>query len=59
MRLWLAILVPKPIVNLTRFHGVFAPKSQHRVTITPALRNKAKKALPLGQEKHGHKSTSR
>jgi len=26
----LAALVPKPRVNLTRFHGVFAPNSQHR-----------------------------
>jgi len=27
------------------------PNSQHRVTITPALRKKAKQALPTGQEK--------
>ncbi|WP_160190458.1 WbuC family cupin fold metalloprotein [Escherichia coli] len=27
----LAALVPKPRVNLTRFHGVFAPNSKHRV----------------------------
>ncbi len=52
----LAALVPKPRVNLTRFHGVFVrggppPNSRHRVTITPALRNKAKQALPTGQEK--------
>jgi hypothetical protein len=61
----LAALVPKPRVNLTRFHGVFvrgglhgvsctgcpAPNSRHRVTITPALRNKTKQALPTGQEK--------
>jgi hypothetical protein len=52
----LAALVPKPRVNLTRFHGVLVrggppPNSRHRVTITPALRNKAKKALPTGQEK--------
>ena len=47
----LAALVPKPRVNLTRFHGVFAPNSQHRVRITPAKRNKAKQALPKGQEK--------
>jgi len=26
----LAALVPKPRVNLTRFHGVFAPNSQSR-----------------------------
>jgi hypothetical protein len=52
----LAALVPKPRVNLTRFHGVFVrggppPNSRHRVTITPALRNKTKQALPTGQEK--------
>jgi hypothetical protein len=47
----LAALVPKPRVNLMRFHGVFAPNSRHRVTITPSLRNKAKQALPTGQEK--------
>jgi hypothetical protein len=44
-------LVPKPRVNLTCFHGVFAPNSQHRVTITPALRNKTKQTLQTGQEK--------
>jgi hypothetical protein len=52
----LAALVPKPRVNLTRFHGVFVrggppPNSRHRVTITPSFRNKAKQALPTGQEK--------
>ena len=36
----LAALVPKPRVNLTRFHGVFAPNSKHRVQITPAKRGK-------------------
>ena len=36
----LAALVPKPRVNLTRFHGVFAPNSRHRMTITPAKRGK-------------------
>jgi ribosomal protein S27E len=39
----LAALVPKPRVNLTRFHGVFAPNSLHRVTITPAKRGKGGK----------------
>ena len=34
----LAALVPKPRVNLTRFHGVFAPNSKHRVQVTPAKR---------------------
>jgi hypothetical protein len=32
----LAALVPKPRVNLTRFHGVFAPHSRHRARVTPA-----------------------
>lgn len=30
----------KPRVSLTGFHGVFAPNSNHRVTITPAKRGK-------------------
>jgi hypothetical protein len=32
--------VPKPKVNLTRFHGVFAPNSKHRSHVTPARRGK-------------------
>ena len=36
----LAALVPKPRVNLTRFHGVFAPNSKRRVQVTPAKRGK-------------------
>jgi hypothetical protein len=39
----LAALVPKPRVNLTRFHGVFAPNSQHRAVVTPAKRGKGGK----------------
>ena len=39
----LAALVPKPRVNLVRFHGVFAPNSRDRVTITPAGRGKGAK----------------
>ena len=39
----LAALVPKPRVNLTRFHGVFAPNSKHRVQVTPAKRGKGRK----------------
>jgi hypothetical protein len=39
----LAALVPKPRVNLTRFHGVFAPNSKHRVQVTPAGRGKGNK----------------
>jgi hypothetical protein len=36
----LAALVPKPRVNLTRFHGVFAPNSKYRARVTPAGRGK-------------------
>jgi hypothetical protein len=36
----LASLVPKPRINLTRFHGVFAPNSQFRGHVTPAKRGK-------------------
>ncbi len=36
----LAALVPKPRVNLTRFHGVLAPNSKHRIDVTPAKRGK-------------------
>ena len=32
----LAALVPKPRMHLTRYHGVFAPHSQHRAAVTPA-----------------------
>lgn len=36
----LAALVPRPRVNLTRYHGVFAPNSKHRALVTPAQRGK-------------------
>jgi hypothetical protein len=39
----LAALVPKPRINLTRFHGVFAPNSKHRALVTPAKRGKGNK----------------
>ena len=39
----LAALVPKPRINLTRFHGVLAPNSKHRVFVTPAHRGKGRK----------------
>ena len=34
----LAALVPKPRVNLTRFHGVFAPNSKYCPRVSPAER---------------------
>ena len=40
----LAALVPKPRVNLTRFHGVFAPNSKRRALVTPAKRGKGGKS---------------
>jgi hypothetical protein len=40
----LTALVPRPRVNLTRFHGVLAPNSQHRALVTPAKRGKGNKA---------------
>ena len=39
----LVSLVPKPRVNLTRFHGVFAPNSKYRALVTPARRSKNRK----------------
>ena len=44
----LAALVPKPRVNLTRFHGVFVgvphqPNSKYRALVTPAKRGKGNK----------------
>ena len=39
----LVALVPKPRVNLTRFHGVFAPNSKYRALVTPAKRGKERK----------------
>jgi len=46
----LASLVPKPKVNLTRFHGVFAPNSKHRILVTPARRGKGGRKA-IGQDK--------
>ena len=44
----LAALVPKPRVNLTRFHGVFAPNSKHRGQITPAKGGKKTSKVQAG-----------
>ncbi len=38
----LVALVPRPRVNLTRYHGVFAPHSQYRALVTPAMRGREK-----------------
>ena len=36
----LAALVPKPRVNLARYHGVFAPNSPQRGEVTPGKRGR-------------------
>jgi hypothetical protein len=41
----LAALVPRPRVNLTRFHGMFAPNSRYRAQITPAARGRQSRAI--------------
>jgi hypothetical protein len=46
----LAALMPKPRVNLTRYHGVFAPNSKYRVEVTPAKRGQGR-SHPEGEEK--------
>ena len=46
----LAALVPRPHVNLTRYHGVFAPISKHRAQITPAKRGKGRKRAGANAE---------
>ena len=48
----LAALIPKPRVNLTRFHGIFAPNSKHRAWVTPARRGRgARKVATDSNEK--------
>lgn len=44
----LAALVPKPRVNLTRFHGVFAPRNKLRDKVTPGKRKQ--NPVPTVQE---------
>jgi phage-related protein len=43
----LAAMVPKPRVNVTRFHGVFAPmfapNSKHRIDVTHGFIKKSQK----------------
>ena len=41
----LATLVPKPRVNLTRYHGVLAPNHRWRGEVTPAKRGKGVKRI--------------
>ena len=39
----LAALVPKPRVNLTRLHSVFAPNSKYPALVMPVRRGKGRK----------------
>jgi hypothetical protein len=39
----LAALVPRPRLNLTRFHGVFAPNCKHRGRVVPKRKPEAVK----------------
>ena len=41
----LAALIPKPRVNLTRYHGVLAPNHRWRGMVTPAKRGKGVKRI--------------
>jgi Putative transposase len=41
----LAALIPKPRVNLTRYHGVLAPNHRCRGLVTPAGRGKGIKSI--------------
>lgn len=46
----LAALVPKPRINLTRFHGLFAPNSKHRAMVTPAGRASKKEQAAVNRK---------
>ena len=47
-----AALVPKPRVNLTRFHGAFARNSKHRALVAPAKRGKNSKPKVPKEAQH-------
>jgi len=54
----LVSLVPKPRVNLTRFHGVFAPNSKCRALVTPAKRGRGKTVKALNVQTPAEKRAS-
>ena len=55
----LAALVPKPRMHLTRYHGVFAPHSQHRAAVTPAQRGRGAPRPPASDADPAKVSTPR
>ena len=48
----LAALVPKPRVNLTRYHGVFAPNSHLRAQVVPGQRGRRRNTGNTGVKSH-------
>ena len=52
----LAALVPKPRVNFTHFHKVFAPNSQHRGQVTPTKRGRQPDTSKVPDTDWGNKS---
>ena len=54
----LVSLIPKPRVNLTRFHGVFASNSQYRALVTPAKRGRRKTVKALNDQTTAEKRAS-
>lgn len=55
----MAVLVPRPRVNLTRFHGLVAPKSRCRERITPAGRGQRPTVDPDGPEPDKRRAMTR
>ena len=41
----MAKLVPRPLTNLTRFHGVLAPNSRYRKSVTPLSAREVEPAI--------------
>jgi hypothetical protein len=54
----LVSLVPKPRVNLTRFHGVFAPNSKYRALVIPAKRGGRKRVKTPNDQTSAEKRAS-
>lgn len=51
-----AALIPRPGVNLTRYHGIFAPNSRFRAQVTPARRGKRFSADVTATEPQKHRA---
>ena len=54
----LVALVPRPRVNLTRFHGAFAPNSKHRAQVTPARRGRGAQRAETGNRRSRHRASA-